>query len=239
MAAIASLGTHAALIGGLLLFARTPGQAEIPPPPGAGAIVFVSLVPGPDRAAGRGREVDPAQTAPPSVASTAPIVSPDPPANRVVEVSHASSPQKPDPAAPEPATVSLLAERTPASRASSAAEAVVSSAASASGKPSASGTPPAWPGPGEVDRPARPRWPIHPAYPSLARHRGEEATVVVEAWVDDGGSVAFSTVLDSGGADFDASALDAVAQSTFRPARRSGRDIASRVALRIHFELRD
>jgi TonB family protein len=51
--------------------------------------------------------------------------------------------------------------------------------------------------------------------------------------------VAFSTVLDSGGAAFDESALDAVEESAFRPARLSGREIASRVTLRIHFELRD
>ncbi len=98
---------------------------------------------------------------------------------------------------------------------------------------------PGWPGIGEVDRPARPRRPIRPHYPAVARRDGRESTVVVEAWVDDHGQVAFSSVLDSGGPEFDHAALDAIVRSTFRPARLEGRDVPSRVALRIHFALRD
>jgi protein TonB len=88
-----------------------------------------------------------------------------------------------------------------------------------------------------VDRAARPRWPIRPAYPDSARRRGQESTVVVEAWIDEIGEVAFSSVLRSGGNDFDESARRAVAHSAFHPARLAGRDVASRLALRIHFEL--
>jgi TonB family protein len=117
-------------------------------------------------------------------------------------------------------------------RAAKGAPAVASAVADASGRPD-------WPGPGEVDRAARPRWPIRPRYPTRARRAGEESTVVVEAWVNDGGKVAFSSVVESGGPDFDASALRAVLESPFSPARRAGRRVASRVALRIHFELYD
>jgi TonB family protein len=63
--------------------------------------------------------------------------------------------------------------------------------------------------------------------------------VVVEAWVDELGAVAFSSVVESGGVDFDESARRAIHRSSFRPAHRAGQDVASRVALRIHFELYD
>lgn len=94
-----------------------------------------------------------------------------------------------------------------------------------------------WPGPGEVDRMARPRWPIRPDYPTRARRRGEESVVIIEAWVDATGGVARSSVVESGGPDFDASAREAVLASRFEPARLAGRQVASRVALRIHFRL--
>ncbi len=98
---------------------------------------------------------------------------------------------------------------------------------------------PDWPSPGEVDHAARPRWQIRPEYPARARRSGRESTVVVEAWVDEVGAVAFASVLRSGGEDFDESARRAVRRSSFQPARRAGQAVASRVALRIHFELYD
>jgi len=97
----------------------------------------------------------------------------------------------------------------------------------------------AWLRPGEVDRAASPRWPIRPEYPTRARQLGLESTVIVEAFIDDGGQVAFSTVVESGGEDFDVSAQRAVERSAFRPAQLAGQRVASRVALRIHFELYD
>ncbi len=95
-----------------------------------------------------------------------------------------------------------------------------------------------WPGPGLVDRPASPRWPIRPDYPAAARRRGDQSTVIVEAWVDRAGKVAASTVLASGGELFDRSALRAVDRAAFRPASLRGEAVDSRVALRIHFALR-
>ena len=142
----------------------------------------------------------------------------------------------------EPATA-LAAERSEAASRSRAGDLASASAlpgrrgtgdpAGAAGRAGA----PAWPGPGDVDRPARPRWPIRPDYPPRARRLGDEATVLVEAWVDGGGAVAFSSVLESGGPDFDDSARTAVERSAFRPARLDGREVASRVSLRIHFRL--
>ncbi len=112
-------------------------------------------------------------------------------------------------------------------------------AGTGAGAPGRSTGPSGWPGPGEVDRVARPRWPIRPDYPRRARREGRESRVIVEAWIDELGEVAHASVLESGGAEFDASARRAVRHSIFRPAQRAGRDIASRLALRIHFELRD
>lgn len=57
--------------------------------------------------------------------------------------------------------------------------------------------------------------------------------------MDDGGDVAFSSIVESGGSDFDISALTAVERAAFLPARLAGRAVASRVALRIHFDLLD
>lgn len=163
-----------------------------------------------------------------------------------VAPSPASEATAPAPVAPAPALVAperpVAPGRTSRLAASAAAEAppAVGSggvAAFAGGVPGRIG--PDWPGPGEVDRAARPRWPIRPEYPPRARRSGQESTVVVEAWVDEGGAVAFASVLRSGGSDFDASAQRAVRRSAFRPARLRGEDVASRVALRIHFELYD
>jgi protein TonB len=90
-----------------------------------------------------------------------------------------------------------------------------------------------------VTRVARPLSPILPSYPASARLRGEESTVVVEAWVDEVGEVAFAAILRSGGRDFDSSAERAVRRAAFRPAESGGRRVPSRVALRVHFDLHD
>lgn len=106
--------------------------------------------------------------------------------------------------------------------------------------PAAEGAPRGvWPGAGQVDRAARPSRPIRPAYPTRARRRGEESTVVVQAWVDARGEVAFASVIESGGEEFDDSARFAVHRSRFEPALLRGESVASRVALRIHFDLYD
>jgi TonB family protein len=63
--------------------------------------------------------------------------------------------------------------------------------------------------------------------------------VLVEAWIGERGDVAFASVRASGGPAFDAAATRAVREARFRPARLQGRDVASRLAVRIHFDLYD
>jgi protein TonB len=154
-----------------------------------------------------------------------------------------TSPGRVDDARPsEPTPVAVAAAPAARSDAPRAAAAVAERGAGATpggGGGGAFGALPDWPGPGGVDRAARPRWPIRPRYPARARRDGEESQVVVEAWIDEGGAVAFSSVLQSGGEAFDVSAVRAVEHSAFRPARLRGRDVASRLALRIHFQLYD
>lgn len=90
---------------------------------------------------------------------------------------------------------------------------------------------------GRLDRVARPAAPIRPRYPAGARQRGDEADVGVDVWVGAGGEVDRVAVSRSAGDDFDAAAIAAVHRARFHPALRDGEQVASRVALRLHFRL--
>jgi len=92
---------------------------------------------------------------------------------------------------------------------------------------------------GPLSRVARPASEIRPRYPEAARERGDEAEVVVEAWVAANGRVERARVQASAGREFDAAALEAVRQARFYPASRDGKPVASAVAMRLHFELKD
>jgi len=84
---------------------------------------------------------------------------------------------------------------------------------------------------------ARPASEIRPRYPRAARERGDEAEVIVEAWVAPSGRVARARVRAGAGDEFDAAALEAVREARFHPAWRDGQPVASVVAMRLHFEL--
>jgi protein TonB len=90
---------------------------------------------------------------------------------------------------------------------------------------------------GRLDRVARPAGSIRPHYPPRARQRGEEADVAVDVWVGAQGEVDRVAVSTSAGAEFDAAALAAVEKARFHPALRDGRQVPSRLALRLHFRL--
>jgi protein TonB len=92
-------------------------------------------------------------------------------------------------------------------------------------------------GAGRLDRVARPAGSIRPHYPPRARQRGEEADVIVDVWVGALGNVDRAAVSRSAGPDFDAAALAAVEKARFHPALRDGKQVPSRVALRLHFRL--
>jgi TonB family protein len=61
--------------------------------------------------------------------------------------------------------------------------------------------------------------------------------VAVDVWVGAQGEVDRVAVSRSAGAEFDAAALAAVEKARFHPALRDGRQVPSRLALRLHFRL--
>lgn len=79
---------------------------------------------------------------------------------------------------------------------------------------------------------------VLPEYPHAARRTGREGTVLLSLTIDAHGGLTRATVLQSSGRDLDRAALRAVRASTFIPARRDGRAVASTATLPIRFELR-
>jgi protein TonB len=78
-----------------------------------------------------------------------------------------------------------------------------------------------------------------PRYPPLARRRGWQGRVLVEVVVLEDGTVESLTVHTSSGYTLlDKSAVQAVQGWRFRPARREGVAVASRVLVPIHFTLK-
>ncbi len=79
---------------------------------------------------------------------------------------------------------------------------------------------------------------VLPEYPHSARRTGREGTVLLSLHIDARGVLTRATVVQSAGRDLDRAALRAVRASTFTPARRHGRAVASTATLPIRFELR-
>jgi TonB family protein len=78
---------------------------------------------------------------------------------------------------------------------------------------------------------------VEPAYPPEEKARGATATVVLLLDIDDAGSVGHAVVTTSGGASFDAAALEAAARLRFAPATRAGRPIRSKIPFQFAFAL--
>lgn len=237
-----SLAVHGALLAAIVLYGRAAHDKPVVDRGGGGRVFRVVLL-RPDDPPGSERPQVPvppaADESPPSATAATPAPLATPPVWR-------APPREDAPAEPreQPATA-VIARAEPLTRPASAPPVMgeaSDSIGSAEGPPvevPSAGAPPQWPGPDQVDRPARPRQPIRPRYPARARQRGREGTVVVEAWVDPVGSVAYSSVLDSGGEELDDSARRAVERARFLPALVAGHEVASRVALCIHFSLYD
>lgn len=80
--------------------------------------------------------------------------------------------------------------------------------------------------------------PKPPHYPSQARRRNQQGTVLVEVRLDERGELRSLNVLRSSGIDsLDRAALDAVAAWRFRPETLGGRGVPSRVQIPIQFAL--
>lgn len=77
-----------------------------------------------------------------------------------------------------------------------------------------------------------------PVYPLLARRLGKEGRVVLKLAIDEKGRLQHIEVVEHSGFGFTEAALDAVRKSSFAPARRMGRRIASQALLSVRFVLK-
>src|SRR5262245_52163739 len=78
---------------------------------------------------------------------------------------------------------------------------------------------------------------VEPQFPPEEKARGATATVVLTLDIDDEGRVGRAVVATSGGAAFDAAALEAANRLRFAPATRGGRPIRSKIPFQFAFNL--
>jgi protein TonB len=76
-----------------------------------------------------------------------------------------------------------------------------------------------------------------PVYPMMARRLGREGKVVLKLTIDEEGNLLDIKVIDKAGYGFTEAAVEAVKKSTFLPAKKDGKRIASRALLPIRFQL--
>jgi len=76
-----------------------------------------------------------------------------------------------------------------------------------------------------------------PIYPLMARRLGKEGKVLLMLSIDEKGSLLSVDVIEKGGYGFTEAAIEAVRRSTFLPAKKDGKPIASRALLPIRFQL--
>lgn len=80
---------------------------------------------------------------------------------------------------------------------------------------------------------------VEPVYPPEKLAAGEKAIVKLELTIDATGKVTNATVVESGGAEFDASALEAAAKLSFEPATVDGKPVVAKIPYRFTFDFRD
>jgi protein TonB len=220
-----SLALHTVVVVALLL-AQGARPVDPSPEPVSSGLVRVELVaaPGLERAPALAAEAPPpVQRAPePAPARLRPT------GPRVAVVHARPSPLRAS--APEPAEV-------PVELGSGASQALAPEAAGAGEGAATERADGGAIASGVLSHVARPASEIVPRYPELARERGDEAEVIVEAWVAASGRVERARVRSSAGAEFDVAALAAVREARFHPAWRDGAPVDSVVAMRLHFEL--
>lgn len=76
-----------------------------------------------------------------------------------------------------------------------------------------------------------------PVYPHKARRLGKEGKVVLRLIIDECGNLLNVEVLEKAGYGFTEAAIEAVRKSTFLPAKKNGKPIASQALLLIRFQL--
>lgn len=253
-----SLGAHAAALGALVLgFELRAGGARVEREgPDRAGVVFVSLssdaadefglapdAPDLDRSDTQSAAAEPARAPQPQSVPPQPALSPA----RIAAARLRAAPRGPAPqpprrpparettarAAPRPIALGSAA---PAHTPESPAPPTGGSARGRGPGDASAGSADAFAN-GWISTAARPATEIHPRYPQAARERGDEAEVVVEAWVAASGDVERVQVRSSAGREFDSAAVEAIRDARFHPASRDGEPVASIVAMRLHFEL--
>jgi len=77
-----------------------------------------------------------------------------------------------------------------------------------------------------------------PTYPTIARRIGKEGKVILRLTIDEKGNLLNVEIIENVGYGFTEAAIEAVKRSTFLPAKRGGKSVASRATLPIRFVLR-
>ena len=90
-----------------------------------------------------------------------------------------------------------------------------------------------------LDQPPVLRVPVNPNYPFEMRRAGISGEVTVEYIVDSNGNVAQAQVVRSSQREFESPALQAVLKWKFRPGKKGGRAVNTRVQQIITFNLND
>lgn len=90
-----------------------------------------------------------------------------------------------------------------------------------------------------LDQPPVLRVPVNPNYPFEMRRAGISGEVIVEFIVDSSGNVVAMQVIRSSQREFEQPALQAVQKWKFRPGRKGGRNVNTRVQQAITFNLND
>ncbi len=94
-----------------------------------------------------------------------------------------------------------------------------------------------WWGEREVDFPARPLAPITPAYPPLARERGEEGDATLLVYVRADGKVVGTKPVISDGRAFSVAAAAAIRATPFGPGTKRREPVNSTVTIQVRFRL--
>lgn len=224
---------------------KTPPVVEEPPPPPP--IEPVAKKPEP-------KPKETPKPRPKNVERPKPPEPPKPEPPKPEPVKPKPEPPKPEPVKPvEPKTVEKIEEPRPAPKTETPAPspapvetATRAASLSASALPDAPLAATSSPGDagepvdvdfGEMDGP-RIASRIAPRYPSSAKRRGEEGTVVLLLSIDEEGALTNVKVLRSAGDKFDQAALAAARKARYAPATRDGRPVACRAKLPIRFSLR-
>lgn len=77
-----------------------------------------------------------------------------------------------------------------------------------------------------------------PVYPLFARKQGKEGKVILRLTIDEKGNLRNVDVVEQAGYGFAEAAVEAVKKSTFLPAKKHGKPVASRALLPVRFSLR-